>query len=385
MRIGANRRKTRSGVRTALIVGGAMLLIAVLLVALVAPAAADRSYKPTLTGTVTGEGGAALPGAHVQVLSGGMVVAKAVTNGDGVYRARVAAGTYDVIFDCKTYATLTESAVTVTEPSTALDASLIRLPMLTGTVTDGTSPLRGVNVKVMSGSEVIGKGSTDRNGVYKVYVPEGTYDVTFSKYTYNPVTSSGVPVIGPSTTLDASLAQLPVLTGTVTGAGGAPVDDADVKVMSGTVVVGHGETDESGVYRVYVPEGTYDVQIRAKTYEPFSGTAIVLTAPSATFDAALTQLPVLTGTVTGDGGLPLDHVRVKVLSGTGAVACGTTDEAGVYTVFIADGIYDVTFCAKGYQPLTDTAVGTVGPSTTLDAALILAAALAPPPVLSTLR
>ena len=378
MRSRVNARKTRRRLRTALIIGGAMLLLAVLLVALVAPASAHRGYKPTLTGTVTGEGGVALSGAHVQVLSGGTVVAKAITNRYGVYRARVAAGTYDVTFDCKTYALLTDSAVAVAEPSTTLDASLTRLPALTGAVTDGTSALRGVKVKVMSGAEVIGKGVTNRDGVYKVYVPEGTYDVTFSKYAYNPLTDSAVTVAGPSTTLDAVLNQSPVLTGTVTGAGGAPVDEARVMVLSGGTVVGHGETDETGVYRVSVPEGTYDVQICAGTYVPFSGTGIVVAAPSATFDAALTQLPGLTGVVTGDGGAPLAHVRVKVFSGNDGVACGITDETGVYTVFVADGSYDVTFCAKGYQPLTDTGVVTAGPSTTLDAALILATAPVPP-------
>jgi hypothetical protein len=374
MRSGVKARKTRKRIRTALIIGGAMLLVAVLLVALAAPASAHRGYKPTLTGTVTGEGGTALRGVHVQVLSGGTVVAKAITNRDGVYRARVAAGTYDVSFECKTYATLTDSAVAVGEPSTTLDASLTRLPVLTGTVTNGTSALRAVKVTVTSGSEVIGKGMTNRDGVYKVYVPEGTYDVTFSKCAYNPLTDSAVMVTGPSTTLDAVLNRLPVLTGTVTGAGGAPVDGAHVKVLSGTTVVGHGETDEAGVYRVRVAEGTYDVKICATTYVPFSGTGVVVTGPSAIFDAALTQLPVLTGIVTGDGGTPLAHVRVKVMNGHEYVACGMTDDAGVYTVFVADGTYDVTFCARGYQALTDTGVVTAGPSTTLDAAMILAPA-----------
>jgi hypothetical protein len=373
MRSRVNARKTRTRLRTALIIGGAMLLVAVLLVALAAPASAHRGYKPTLTGTVTGEGGVALRGVHVQVLSGGTVVARAVTTWNGHYRVRVAPGTYDVTFACKTYATLTDPGVIVAEPSTTHDASLTRLPVLTGTVTNGTSALRAVKVKVMSGSEVIGKAVTDRDGVYKVYVPEGTYDVSFNKYAYNPVTEA-VVVSGPSTTHDAILTQLPVLTGIVTGAGGAPVVHARVKVLSGTTVVGCGETDETGAYRVRVPEGTYEVQICARTYMPFSGAGVVVTAPSTTFDAGLTQLPVLTGTVTGDGGAPLAHVRVKVMNGHEYVACGMTDEAGVYTVFVADGTYDVTFCARGYQVLADKGVVTVGPSTTLDAAMILAVA-----------
>jgi len=306
-----------------------------------------------------------------------MVVAKAVTGRDGKYRARVPAGTYDVTFDCTTYASLTDTAVVVAEPSTRQDATLTRLPTLTGTVTDGTSPLRSVWVKVMDGSAVVGTGVTGRDGVYKVYVAEGTYTVTFSRYSYNPLTDTDVAMTAPSTTLDAVLNHLPELTGTVTGDGGAPVQDARVKVLSGSTVVGCAQTDSTGVYRLYVAEGTYAVQVSAYTYEPFSSSAVAVTAPSTTFDAALTRLPVLTGTVTGDGGAPLPHVRVNVKNASGFVACGQTDENGVYRVYVADGTYDVIFCARGYQTLSDTGVTTTSPSTTLDATLILAAS-APP-------
>jgi hypothetical protein len=341
-------------------------------VAIAAPASAHHGVKPTLTGTVIGDNGEALRGAHVSISSSGTVVAKAIAGRDGKYRARVPAGTYDVTFSCNTYASLTDTAVVVGETSTSLDATLTRLPILTGTVTDGTSALRGVWVKVMNGSTVVGAGVTGRSGVYKVYVAEGTYTVTFSRYGYSPLTDTAVAVTAPSVTLDAVLNHLPELTGTVTGEGGAPVQDARVKVLSGTTVVGCAETDSTGVYHVAVAEGTYTVQISACTYAPFSNAAVAVTAPSTTFDATLTRLPLLTGTVTGDGGAPLPHARVIVKNASGFVACGQTDENGVYKVYVADGTYDVVFCARGYQPLTDPGVITTGPSTTLDTTLSLA-------------
>jgi hypothetical protein len=357
------------GTRTILLIAAVVLVASILMVALIAPATAHKGARPMLTGTVTGEGSEPVGGVRVQVLSGTTVVARGETNDKGQYRIGVPVGTYDVAFSARTYETLIDAAVVVTDPSTTLDAALVRLPVLTGTVTDGSAPVRGVKVKALSGATVVGRGETNRDGVYKVYVPAGTYDVSFERRTFEPLAYPGVVVSGPSTTLDATLVHLPILTGTVTGAGGLPVMDAHVKVLSGATVIAKAETGVDGQYSVYLPAGTYDVQVCAKTYEPWSSAGAVVAGPSTTLDAALTLLPVLTGTVTDAGALPLDDVHVKVMSGATVVARGETDASGQYTVYVPAGTYDVAFCLWGYDPVTSLGAVLTGPSTLLDAVL----------------
>jgi len=366
----SGQSSSRSRRRRIIGLASAGLFVAILLAVLVAPAAAGKAVQPMLTGQVTGAGSLPLHDVHVQVLSGSMVVAKGETNRDGQYRVRVPAGTYDVTFDRKTYEPLTSSGVVVIAPSTTLDAALTQLPMLTGLVTGADDlPLRGVHVQVLSGSTVVAKGHTNRDGQYEVFVPAGTYDVGFCCKTYEPLTSSGVVVTGPSTTLDAALTRLPMLTGVVTGADDLPLREVHVQVLSGSTVVAKGETDWTGQYQVFVPAGTYDVKFCSKTYEPLTSSGVVVTGPSTTLDAALTRLPMLTGMVTGAGSLPLDDVHVRVMSGSTVVAKGETDSSGQYEVFVPAGTYDVVFCIETYEILTDLGIAVAGPSTTLDAAL----------------
>jgi hypothetical protein len=365
--------KARLWWRGALVMASVMIVATILLVSLAAPAAACET-PVTLTGTVTGDAGSALRGVHVKVLSGDSVVAGAVTNWAGEYKVCVVPGTYDLKFEARTYASTTSTAVVVPETGAATaNAALTRLPVLTGTVTNGTRPLKEVMVKVMSGDKIVAKAMTGRAGVYKVYVAEGTYDVVFCPGGYEPLTNKTVAVVAPSTTLDAVLGHKPVLSGLVTGEAGAIVRCAQVKVMSGDKVVARTVTDRKGQYRVVVPTGTYDIKVYAKTYEVFGATGVAVAAPSTTFNVSLTRMPVLTGKVTGAEGVALRNTIVKIKNGTTLVAFAKTNRNGVYTVYVAAGTYDVTFWHWGYAPLTDTGVVTVAPSTTLDAALTPAA------------
>ena len=67
------------------------------------------------------------------------------------------------------------------------------------------------------------KTKTDWKGNYWVSLPAGTYDVKFSRYGYETLTTSAVVVSAPSTTLNATLTPLPKLTGQVTDPGALPL------------------------------------------------------------------------------------------------------------------------------------------------------------------
>jgi hypothetical protein len=326
---------------------------------------------PILSGQVTRAGGLALPGVQVQVLNGSTVVAHTETGWLGQYRVFVPAGTYDVKFTRHGYEELVKAAVVVGAPSTTLDAAMTKLPVLTGQVTGaGGLPLPVVKVQVLSGSTVVGSSETGRAGRYSTSVPAGTYDVKFTRHGYEELVKAAVVVTGPSTILGATMTQLPVLTGKVTGAGGVPLSCVKVQVLSGSTVVAHGETGRAGAYSVFVPTGTYDVKFTRSGYEDLLKAAVVVTAPSTTLDAALTQLPVLSGKVTNADGFALRGVKIEVLTGSTVVARAETGWLGQYRVFVPAGTYDVRFTRHGYEVLVKGAVVVAGPSTTLDAILI---------------
>ena len=325
---------------------------------------------PKLLGQVTDAGALPLKNVKVKVMSGTTVVAQAKTDWKGNYWVTLPAGSYDVKFSRYGFETLTTPAVVVSAPSTTLNATLTPLPKLLGQVTDaGALPLKNVKVKVMSGTTVVAQAKTDWKGNYWVTLPAGSYDVKFSRYGFETLTTPAVVVSAPSTTLNATLTPLPKLLGQVTDAGALPLKNVKVKVMSGTTVVAQAKTDWKGNYWVSLPAGTYDVKFSRYGFETLTTPAVVVSAPSTTLNATLTPLPKLLGQVTDAGALPLKNVKVKVMSGTTVVAQAKTDWKGNYWVTLPAGSYDVKFSRYGFETLTDPAVVVSAPSTTLNATL----------------
>ena len=266
-------------------------------------------------------------------------------------------------------AALVAAVVLMALAATAV-ASATTSPVLTGKVTGvGGAALANARVQVLSGTTVVAQTETGRLGNYAVYVAAGTYDVKISHGTYMTQDNPTVAVAAPTTTLDAALTRLPVLTGKVTGVGGAALANARVQVLSGTTVVAQTETGRLGNYAVYVAAGTYDVKISHGTYMTQDNPTVAVAAPTTTLDAALTRLPVLTGKVTGVGGAALANARVQVLSGTTVVAQTETGRLGNYAVYVAAGTYDVKISHGTYMTQDNPTVAVAAPTTTLDAAL----------------
>ena len=146
-------------------------------------------------------------------------------------------------------------AVALAAPASANPGSQ---PLLSGQVTDSTTmmPLAGVHVQVLTGTTVVAQAWTNFAGNYWVHAPAGTYTVTFSRYPYQMVTDTAVVVSGPTTTLNASLTTLPMLTGHVTdSATMKPLAGVKVQVMTGTTVVAWAKTNFMGNYSLSVAAG----------------------------------------------------------------------------------------------------------------------------------
>jgi hypothetical protein len=90
---------------------------------------------------------------------------------------------------------------------------------LSGTVTDGVSPIAGVSISAPGGYSTL----TGATGQYSMIMPVGSYDVTASKYGYIASTANAVAITdGATTTQNFTLAAAPsgIISGTVKDSAG---------------------------------------------------------------------------------------------------------------------------------------------------------------------
>ncbi len=138
---------------------------------------------------------------------------------------------------------------------------------LAGTVTNGSQPLEGVEVKI-AGTQI--STLTDENGAYEIgaLLPD-TYSVLFTKQGYHPEVAEEVIITaGVETTLNMVMTAIPVfnLSGTVEGNDGFALAGAQIS-LGGTYEY---ETvaDAAGVFLLdEVFEGTYVFSVKMPGYE----------------------------------------------------------------------------------------------------------------------
>ena len=135
-----------------------------------------------------------------------------------------------------------------------------------------------------------------------------------------------------------------VVSGTVTDAkDGAPIEGAAVTIAGKTVF-----TDSDGNYSFdsgnKIADGAYTATVSKEGYADGKLNITVDGAALEGQDAALSRLPTVSGTVTGEGGAPLKDALVE-LGGRQAV----TGADGRYTIAgVAAGTYTLTISADGY-------------------------------------
>ena len=404
-----------------------------------------------------------LDGVAVDVYSAsGTEVGGTTTGSNGTYSViGLATGSYDVCFGVSTYeeptggssttgyldqcyknvnwnGTSTPSgatAVSVTAGSitSGVNAALATAGAISGTVDDASShPLDGVAVEVYStsGSSVGGATTTAANGTYSVIgLATGSYDVCFAVSTYEeptggssttgyldqcyknvnwngtstPSGATAVPVTAGSTTsgVNAALATVGAISGTVDDASSHPLDGVEVEVYSTSgSPIGYASTGSNGTYSVIgLATGTYDVCFSTSEYDlPTGGTsttgygnqcyngvtwdgatsdisgatAVHVTAGSTTSDinVALPNGGVVSGTVDDSSSHPLGDVEVEVVSSTGQlVGEGVTSANGSYSIEgLSAGTYDVCFDANYFDPFGGGVTGGSPPPATATSA-----------------
>ena len=398
----------RPGRRLAALLAAAATVLAGTLAA-APPAAAVGTGG--ISGTVTGPGG---PVADVSVAVAVFdaenefwdTVGFGTTDETGAYQVTdLDPGAYRVQFNDWTGAHLAEcydDAPSCDEPDLVtvadavvpdIDAALATPSHITGTVTDGTAPLAGVDVTAYTYDADFDEWSystqvsTGPGGTYDLAdLAAGTYRVRFvdssgdhrTEWWNNKasVESADDVVVDPSetvTAIDAVLASAPHLTGTVTGPGGVPLPnvsvsanayDEDFEFWDEVDLV---TTDAAGHYDFGgLPAGTYRLRFRDNTgshvTEWWNDKTSVSTADDVVIgaetvddvDAVLAPAATISGTLTGVGGAPITSGSVTVRQYDAedefwrSVAFGSTNASGSYTVGgLAAGTYRVEFYGGG--------------------------------------
>jgi protocatechuate 3,4-dioxygenase beta subunit len=240
----------------------------------------------TIQGTVRDTGGSPLATAYVfNRLPGDRVSVGTRVYFDGSYIRSVITGTHKVDAWATCYVDAVEQEVTVPPSQSGIDFSLApRDQLISGIVSDTNGvALCGVDVE----AEPVGDGASDsdeteRNGLFALQVPAGTYTVQASKAGYGvaPAATVTVPPHARATNF-----ALPAPDNMVQGA----VRDKQGVAVPGATVVASGaggnlstSTGSAGTYTIMLIDGSWTISASKAGYTAFTGSQSVSVPPDQT-------------------------------------------------------------------------------------------------------
>ncbi len=349
-----------------------------------------------VSGTVKTPGLAAAVGVDLKFVDRAtdhrVYLSKDVTNASGQYSLRVPPGSYDIDYRPPTALAFVDAErlglVVGASDIAGLVDTLRSGFQISGTVQDKhNTKLKNVDIDVFD--QCTGKriptahDNTDANGNYSIMVPTGTY--TFN---YDPPRCVAVAAARSTNVIvDRSrnfgteqLADAVLVSGTVHDHTGQPCVDAKLKFYDATAVgaprqaATNDRTDATGAFSVYLPTGTYEINIEPPVGVVDQVGHIASVGVSGALNVGVVQLTAgvaLSGHVVGPGSAPALNVNINVVdSQTRAaqrLAHDDTDAAGDFTVVVAPGTYDVQYDPPACDGLAPTSQNsrTVSSATTL--------------------
>lgn len=160
---------------------------------------------------------------------------------------------------------------------------------INGTVTDAvtTLPINDVNVTANGVSD-----TTDANGHYNLEIAPGNYTVTAKKAGYTSQSMNATVAVNQTITVNFALSTTPVQTGWIAG----NVTDASTHTAIDSAVIMAGnkstETNSTGLYKIQLAPGTYNVTASKNGYMNQTKTGIIVKAGNVTaIDFALVKVP----------------------------------------------------------------------------------------------
>ncbi len=372
------------------------VMLAVALTALNPTALADN-----VTGRVVDSMGVGIAGVDldVQNLGGGgdPTPLNDGTDALGFFDMTVPAGLYLITFNppappASTSLVLEVDNVVILGVTAMGDVMLPQGVALTGRTTNSSGlPVAGVNLDLIdldTGDDLtLVGGSTDLFGNFSIAAPFGDVELRMDT---TPVAG---PLLAPhaiSVTLTSStnlgdvvLQPGLLVSATVVGPGGVPVDNADVDVIdlaSGEQRYTPGDnSDSSGFVDFVVPAGFYDFEICPRFADRLVGHTVSDAVVSGPLNLGVLPLQagfIFAGTVTSHTGATVQGVDVDVRNALGqsVTLCGdNTNGNGDYAVLVPAGTWNVNFSPSFVLPLGSSTQ--MGVSVVADTALnsILAA------------
>jgi protocatechuate 3,4-dioxygenase beta subunit len=314
----------------------------------VPPAASGIDFlQYAIQGTVRDESGQIVPGARMQADVGGETVT-AWTDLGGGYMLHVPAGTHQVTAWHAEYASPPPQTVDVPPDRAGLDWTMPAQYVLSGVVrdTDG-NPLKEAEVQA-EGPAGQASADSDACGIYWLWVPAGPYTVTVRLEGYASPPPQAVSVPPDVHDADFVLAEAwYTIAGTVRDEGGSPVEGATVCADKMSCAA----ADAAGAYQLSVPDGTYSVWVHRDGYAEPPAQSVSVPPDQAGVDFTLQFLYTVSGTVRDGAGQPLPSAEVQAtdaLCGTAAMLKCTDPPAGVYTLTLTAGTYEISARAEGY-------------------------------------
>ena len=224
--------------------------------------------------------------------------------------------------------------------------------VFSGTVTESLygGPAAGATVEVLQNGVPVQTVTTDANGIYRISLYKGNYDLRVSKDFYYPVETTFVSSRY-ATAPNVELSPMAyALNGVVTDAvSGDVLSGVVVTVKDGETVVAEAVTDENGAYSANLYHKEYTLAYAAEDY--VGTTVSVIGREQATADVALdrvvyTETGVVVDAETGD---VLAGVVVTLTQNGEVFAETVTDENGAYSLEFYKGAYTVSFEKEGYE------------------------------------
>ncbi len=323
-----------------------------------------------VSGTVRNASGAGVGGVDLKWVDVGtgrkVYFGKDLTTSAGTYAVRVRPGTYDVEYRppaATTYATSRrrDLAVGGSDVGGLVDVLAIGLEVR-GNVRDHLgSPVDNVDLNfydVCTGEKVpTAHDNTDVQGNYTVYVPAATYSIH-----YNPPACRALAAerlsdqkIDKNTGIgNVTLPEGLVISGRVLDDAGVPLPDAKLKFYDAAKGTRQGATrDDSGPdgrFAIYLPAGTWDVNVEAPSSRDLLVTriaAVTLTADTDLGDIVLAAGSPVSGRVLGPGEAPVRNVNVNAVDSATRrrvrLAHDSSAVDGTFRVVLPDGTFDVQY------------------------------------------
>ncbi len=340
-----------------------------------APAgAAPNNVSGTVTESATAGGGAAQnTNVTVYPQAGGPAQTSTTTDSSGNYGFDLPDGNWTVTAqppsndttDAATSITVTVAGGVITSgpnpPNIALEAA-----NLSGTVSEsataGGAAAPNTNVQAQEQNSPNGTSTqTDSSGHYRLFVPDGTWvitaqppngDTTDAATSITVTVSGGTIISGPNP--PNIILQKVNLSGTVYESDGTtPAANTNVQLQEQNTPNGTGtQTNSSGHYGVYVPDGTWVITAQPPNGDTtYAATSITVTVSGGVITSGpnppniILQKVNLSGTVhESDGTTPAQNTDVSVQQqGSPNPPTNTsTDSNGHYGIFVADGTWVIT-------------------------------------------